>query len=159
MAGKIATKLLDTPHLFVTTVPYLPNTLSPYISLPNFNTLLLYSSTYRNFCFNFTLKNCVCIYIYIYNQISLHPLAVGGREMTEKSRPLEYTPTWVVAAICSIIVFISFCAERGLHRLGKVRIQLDLYSIMFFISGVTRKLGPVASFNKCIINLYSVMLF
>ncbi|KAM7474422.1 hypothetical protein LguiB_021665 [Lonicera macranthoides] len=52
--------------------------------------------------------------------------------MTEKSRPLEYTPTWVVAAICSIIVFISFCAERGLHRLGKVLIQLDLYSVMIF---------------------------
>ncbi|KAL2454873.1 MLO-like protein 13 [Abeliophyllum distichum] len=31
----------------------------------------------------------------------------------------EYTPTWVVALVCFTIVFISFCAERGLHHLGK----------------------------------------
>ncbi|CAA6670800.1 unnamed protein product [Spirodela intermedia] len=32
---------------------------------------------------------------------------------------LEYTPTWVVALVCSIIVIISLCAERFLHYLGK----------------------------------------
>ncbi|XP_057978158.1 MLO-like protein 13 [Malania oleifera] len=37
----------------------------------------------------------------------------------ESSRSLEYTPTWVVAVVCSIIVLISLCAERALHRLGK----------------------------------------
>ncbi|KVH16503.1 Mlo-related protein [Cynara cardunculus var. scolymus] len=35
------------------------------------------------------------------------------------SRSLEYTPTWIVAVICSIIVLISLLAERGLHLLGK----------------------------------------
>ncbi|TYH48848.1 hypothetical protein ES332_D10G095900v1 [Gossypium tomentosum] len=30
-----------------------------------------------------------------------------------------FTPTWVVAAVCFIIVLISIIAERGLHRLGK----------------------------------------
>ncbi|KAL2536857.1 MLO-like protein 13 [Forsythia ovata] len=34
-------------------------------------------------------------------------------------RSFEYTPTWVVALVCFTIVFISFCAERGLHHLGK----------------------------------------
>ena len=38
----------------------------------------------------------------------------------EELRSLEYTPTWVIAAVCFIIVFISLVAERGLHRLGKV---------------------------------------
>ncbi|XP_072965012.1 MLO-like protein 1 [Typha angustifolia] len=32
---------------------------------------------------------------------------------------LEYTPTWIVAAVCSLIVFISLVVERLLHRLGK----------------------------------------
>ncbi|KAK1274426.1 MLO-like protein 1 [Acorus gramineus] len=32
---------------------------------------------------------------------------------------LEYTPTWVVAAVCSIIVLISLLVERFLHYLGK----------------------------------------
>ncbi|KAL7584422.1 hypothetical protein Lser_V15G44802 [Lactuca serriola] len=36
-----------------------------------------------------------------------------------ESRSLEYTPTWIVAVICSIIVLISLLAERGLHHLGK----------------------------------------
>jgi len=38
----------------------------------------------------------------------------------ELNESLEYTPTWIVAVVCSIIVFISLCAERGLHHLGKV---------------------------------------
>ncbi|KAJ1420958.1 Mlo-related protein [Sesbania bispinosa] len=37
----------------------------------------------------------------------------------ELNQSLEYTPTWIVAVICFIIVFISFCVERSLHRLGK----------------------------------------
>ncbi|KAL6221483.1 hypothetical protein ACLB2K_009234 [Fragaria x ananassa] len=32
---------------------------------------------------------------------------------------LEYTPTWVVAFVCSIIVFISLAVERLLHYTGK----------------------------------------
>nr|CAD1832183.1 unnamed protein product [Ananas comosus var. bracteatus] len=39
--------------------------------------------------------------------------AIGG-EMK-----LEHTPTWIVAAVCSIIVLISLIAERLLHHLGK----------------------------------------
>lgn len=34
---------------------------------------------------------------------------------------LKYTPTWVVATVCTIIVLISLCAERGLHYLGEVQ--------------------------------------
>ncbi|KAL6840314.1 hypothetical protein ACP4OV_030124 [Aristida adscensionis] len=32
---------------------------------------------------------------------------------------LEFTPTWIVAAVCSLIVLISLAAERCLHYLGK----------------------------------------
>ncbi|KAJ8615982.1 hypothetical protein MRB53_035354 [Persea americana] len=42
----------------------------------------------------------------------------GGGEA--KGISLEYTPTWVVAVVCSVIVFISFFLERILHYLGKL---------------------------------------
>ncbi|KDO49430.1 hypothetical protein CISIN_1g0104501mg [Citrus sinensis] len=38
----------------------------------------------------------------------------GGEGVT-----LEYTPTWVVAAVCTVIVAISLGAERLLHYLGR----------------------------------------
>ncbi|KAL9451924.1 hypothetical protein AB3S75_013495 [Citrus x aurantiifolia] len=40
-------------------------------------------------------------------------------EESSSSNSLEHTPTWVVAVVCFVIVLISFCAERGLHELGK----------------------------------------
>ncbi|PIN14654.1 hypothetical protein CDL12_12720 [Handroanthus impetiginosus] len=39
----------------------------------------------------------------------------GGEEETS----LEFTPTWVVAAVCTVIVAISLAAERTLHYTGK----------------------------------------
>ena len=46
-------------------------------------------------------------------------MADGGGESAE-STALEFTPTWIVAAVCSLIVVISLAAERCLHYLGKV---------------------------------------
>ncbi|XP_034888805.1 MLO-like protein 1 [Populus alba] len=40
--------------------------------------------------------------------------------MAEGGTTLEYTPTWVVAAVCSVIVLISLLVERFLHLLGKL---------------------------------------
>ncbi|OMO65624.1 Mlo-related protein [Corchorus olitorius] len=39
--------------------------------------------------------------------------------MAEQESSLPYSPTWVVAGVCFLIVLISLLAERGLHRLGK----------------------------------------
>ncbi|KAK2978948.1 hypothetical protein RJ640_008729, partial [Escallonia rubra] len=39
--------------------------------------------------------------------------------MAEESRSIEFTPTWIVALVCFVIVLISLAAERGLHRIGK----------------------------------------
>ncbi|XP_058114419.1 MLO-like protein 13 [Magnolia sinica] len=39
--------------------------------------------------------------------------------MAEESDSLEYTPTWIVALVCSVIVIISLIVERLLHYLGK----------------------------------------
>jgi mlo protein len=46
-------------------------------------------------------------------------MADGGGESAE-STALEFTPTWIVAGVCSLIVVISLAAERCLHYLGKV---------------------------------------
>ncbi|XP_020538057.1 MLO-like protein 1 isoform X2 [Jatropha curcas] len=40
--------------------------------------------------------------------------------MAEGGRTLEYTPTWVVAVVCCVIVAISLAVERILHYLGKL---------------------------------------
>ena len=37
----------------------------------------------------------------------------------EEGETLEFTPTWVVAAVCTVIVAISLAAERFLHFGGK----------------------------------------
>uniref|UniRef100_A0A5B7BRG2 MLO-like protein n=1 Tax=Davidia involucrata TaxID=16924 RepID=A0A5B7BRG2_DAVIN len=41
----------------------------------------------------------------------------GGEETAATT--LEYTPTWVVAAVCTVIVAISLAVERILHYAGK----------------------------------------
>lgn len=43
----------------------------------------------------------------------------GGGE-AEEGRDLQFTPTWVVALVCTVIVAVSFAVERSLHYLGKV---------------------------------------
>ncbi|KAK3231219.1 hypothetical protein Dsin_003100 [Dipteronia sinensis] len=40
--------------------------------------------------------------------------------MGEGGTTLEYTPTWVVAVVCTVIVAISLAVERLLHYLGKL---------------------------------------
>lgn len=52
-------------------------------------------------------------------------MAGGG-----SGRSFEYTPTWVVAVVCFVIVFISVLAERGLHKLGRV-LNLSLSLVLF----------------------------
>ncbi|KAK4268076.1 hypothetical protein QN277_024781 [Acacia crassicarpa] len=37
----------------------------------------------------------------------------------EDSTSLEFTPTWIVAVVCSVIVAVSFAVERSLHYGGK----------------------------------------
>lgn len=62
-------------------------------------------------------------------------------EASEHAEALEYTPTWVLAAVCAVIVFISLLVERGLHFVGKVRFLftsslLFTCSNSYFIAGV-----------------------
>lgn len=37
---------------------------------------------------------------------------------------LEFTPTWVVAAVCTVFVGVSLVVERLLHYAGKVGFKL-----------------------------------
>ncbi|KAL5990712.1 hypothetical protein ACLOJK_011616 [Asimina triloba] len=49
----------------------------------------------------------------------------------ESSVPLKYTPTWVVAAVCSVIVVISLLLERALHILGKYLLKKKKQKALF----------------------------
>lgn len=44
---------------------------------------------------------------------------MAAASSSEPVETLEFTPTWVVAVVCTIIVIISLLAERILHYLGK----------------------------------------
>lgn len=53
----------------------------------------------------------------------------GGEEETT----LEFTPTWVVAAVCTVIVAISLAAERFLHFTGKVSASHLSFEVTLFL--------------------------
>lgn len=42
--------------------------------------------------------------------------------MAIKERSLEETPTWAVAVVCFVLLFISIMIEYFLHFIGHVRI-------------------------------------
>lgn len=45
----------------------------------------------------------------------------------------EFTPTWIIAVVSSIIVIISFSLERGLHWLGQVLLHNNTFHIFYFL--------------------------
>lgn len=60
---------------------------------------------------------------------------------------LEYTPTWVVAAVCTVIVSISLGAERILHYAGKYlkkKDQKPLYEALLKIKEELMLLGFIS---------------
>ena len=75
--------------------------------------------------------------------------------MAAKEGPtLEYTPTWVVAVVCSVIVAISLAVERLLHYTGKaclVFVHVNLFSA----SIISISLLVLDYFGKMIIINYS----
>lgn len=55
---------------------------------------------------------------------------------------LEFTPTWVVAAVCTVIVAISLAVERLLHHFGTVlkkKKQKALYEALQKVKEGTNK--------------------
>ncbi|KAM0947245.1 hypothetical protein DsansV1_C08g0084101 [Dioscorea sansibarensis] len=72
---------------------------------------------------------------------------MGGGGGEEEALKLEYTPTWIVAAVCSIIVFISLVVERLLHRLGKLlkrRKQKALFEALLKVKEELMLLGFIS---------------
>ncbi|XP_020261884.1 MLO-like protein 1 isoform X2 [Asparagus officinalis] len=69
----------------------------------------------------------------------------GGGE--EESIKLEFTPTWIVAVVCSVIVFISLLVERQLHFLGKLfkkKNQKPLYEALLKVKEELMLLGFIS---------------
>lgn len=52
--------------------------------------------------------------------------------MAEGGTTLEYTPTWVVALVCTVIVLISLTVERIIHYTGKACHTLSLSLSAFY---------------------------
>ncbi|KAM1042210.1 hypothetical protein FF1_031348 [Malus domestica] len=69
----------------------------------------------------------------------------GGE--SEEGRTLELTPTWVVAAVCTVIVALSLAAERFLHYGGKYlkkKNQTSLYEALQKIKEELMLLGFIS---------------
>ncbi|KAL3616265.1 MLO-like protein 1 [Castilleja foliolosa] len=71
-------------------------------------------------------------------------MAGGG---AEEGKSLEYTPTWVIAAVCTVIVAISLAAERLLHYAGKSlkrKNQKPLYEALMKVKEELMLLGFIS---------------
>lgn len=53
--------------------------------------------------------------------------------MAEGETTLEYTPTWVVAAVCSVVVLISLAVERVLYYTDKACIHFSSHFTHIYI--------------------------
>lgn len=70
-------------------------------------------------------------------------MAGGGSE----GPTLKFTPTWVVAGVCSVIVAVSLAAERGLHSAGKYlkkKNQNPLYEALLKVKEELMLLGFIS---------------
>ncbi|XP_047312048.1 MLO-like protein 8 [Impatiens glandulifera] len=43
---------------------------------------------------------------------------MAGGSSSGTARELDQTPTWAVAGVCAVIILISICLEKGLHKVG-----------------------------------------
>uniref|UniRef100_A0A0E0HEK0 MLO-like protein n=1 Tax=Oryza nivara TaxID=4536 RepID=A0A0E0HEK0_ORYNI len=67
--------------------------------------------------------------------------------MAAEAATLEFTPTWIVAAVCSLMVLISLVAERCLHYLGKMlkrKNQKPLYEALLKVKEELMLLGFIS---------------
>ncbi|KAK7303484.1 hypothetical protein RJT34_14391 [Clitoria ternatea] len=115
LAGRVAKITFAFIFLTIdnTTLPLCSNIT---IALP------IVSNNIKKYCYNSQVS--VHLSKYILNTENCHHslklLLTKVQNMEEAlNQSLEYTPTWIVAVVCSIIVSISLCVERALHRLGK----------------------------------------
>ncbi|XP_065864362.1 MLO-like protein 1 [Euphorbia lathyris] len=58
----------------------------------------------------------------------------------EEGATLEYTPTWVVAVVCTVIVFISLAVERILHLIGKFLKRKNLKALFQALTKIKEEL-------------------
>ncbi|CAD6333795.1 unnamed protein product [Miscanthus lutarioriparius] len=67
--------------------------------------------------------------------------------VADEAAALQFTPTWIVAAVCTILVLISLAAERGLHHLGKTLMknhQRPLYEALLKVKEELMLLGFIS---------------
>lgn len=74
---------------------------------------------------------------------------------------LEHTPTWVVAVVCTVIVFISLAVERSLHYLGKARLLHLVYPTysLFFVVCWSKHVVFVWVLLDCLVSTRTIFRF
>ncbi|KAM1042209.1 hypothetical protein FF1_031347 [Malus domestica] len=80
----------------------------------------------------------------------------GGE--SEEGKTLEFTPTWVVAAVCTVIVPLSLAAERFLHygdKYLKRKNQTSLYEALQKIKEELMLMGFISLLLTVFQNLIS----
>ncbi|GFZ13379.1 seven transmembrane MLO family protein [Actinidia rufa] len=82
----------------------------------------------------------------------------GGGE--EEGTTLEFTPTWVVACVCTVIVVISLAVERLIHFTGKANsLSLDLSICVYSTVGrIKRSDYFYSSIYGCVVGAELMLL-
>ncbi|KAI4327863.1 hypothetical protein L6164_020275 [Bauhinia variegata] len=59
------------------------------------------------------------LFLYLFSGVCFGVLAMAASESgSSTSRELDQTPTWAVAAVCTVFILVSSALEKGLHKLG-----------------------------------------
>ena len=45
---------------------------------------------------------------------------MAASDSSSSSKKLDQTPTWAVAAVCTVFILISIALEKSLHKVGTV---------------------------------------
>ena len=58
-----------------------------------------------------------------------------GELIIQQGRSLAETPTYLVASVVTVMVFVCLLVERSIYRFGKVSRKEFLYNALFAFSG------------------------
>ena len=57
---------------------------------------------------------------------------MAASESSSSSRKFDQTPTWAVAAVCTVFILISIALEKSLHKVGTVSPEMKPEFCAFF---------------------------
>lgn len=67
-------------------------------------------------------------------------------DLIQEGRSLSETPTYLVASVVTVMVFVGLLVERSIYRVGKVSRKEVPYN---FVSGMSENMEKGREFIKC----------